>query len=207
MGTDIGGHIECRLRDRASRARDPEFVWRAAIDLDLLYEGRDYDAFGCLFGVRNYANFRPIAGGRGFPKDVSTQVLTRAGKWDSHDPTWVTWAEIAAVNWDEMAPSADQRVHCYRRGPDGSLTYDHKSGWSPKLAAATGYTLDDITSGLIVFREGQEWADGDLVFRAERMSRRDAVPPDGAWWRVWMTMETLADMHGSGNVRLIVWFG
>ena len=57
MGMDISGYVECRawhLHEEGENA-----VWRAAIDLFFLNITRNYDAFGCLFGMRNYANFHP----------------------------------------------------------------------------------------------------------------------------------------------------
>jgi hypothetical protein len=57
LGTDIHGYIEVKLDYDGTL----EEHWQAAINLFWLYEGSDYDAFGCFFGVRNYANFRPIA--------------------------------------------------------------------------------------------------------------------------------------------------
>ena len=100
MGTDISGYIECRERPLRP---DASGTWRAAIDLDLLYGDRDYDAFGCLFGVRNYATFRPLAAGRGLPRDLSDTVRQAAESWEHHDATWISWAEVARVDWDEPA--------------------------------------------------------------------------------------------------------
>jgi hypothetical protein len=37
------------------------------MDLWPLYDQTDYAAFGCLFGVRNYAGFQPLAPDRGLP--------------------------------------------------------------------------------------------------------------------------------------------
>jgi hypothetical protein len=66
MGTDISGFLEYRAPQD-----DQEPTWYTAHDLSSLYGGRHYDAFGCLFGVRNYANFRPLAACRGLPASIS----------------------------------------------------------------------------------------------------------------------------------------
>ncbi|MFE7237713.1 hypothetical protein [Streptomyces sp. NPDC057580] len=76
MGTDIYGFIECR----ASWHEKGE-PWSAAVDFDLLYMGRSYDAFGCLLGVRNRADFRPLAADRGLPEHVCDRVR-RIGRAD-----------------------------------------------------------------------------------------------------------------------------
>src|SRR5450755_2279415 len=68
MGTDITGYIEVKFEWNE--------YWQAAIDLFWLYEGQ-YDSFACLFGVRNYAGFRPLAQDRGLPFDISPEVKQR----------------------------------------------------------------------------------------------------------------------------------
>jgi hypothetical protein len=184
MGCDIHGFVECRVTYGTLDEEDTG--WHAAIDLDLLYGGRDYDAFGCLFGVRNYAGFRPLAGERGLPDDVSAQTQNAYEEWspDGHSPSWISWAELARVDWNEPADAVDERVHEYRLTPG--------QGWV--LAGKS-------------FRDGQRRPEGsDRLCRVVRMVRRDAVPEDGEWAPVWTIMRALADIHGSENVRLVVWF-
>lgn len=203
MGTDISGYIECRERPLRPDASGP---WRAAMDLDLLYDDRHYDAFGCLFGVRNYATFRPLAAGRGLPRDLSDTVRQAAESWEHHDATWISWAEVARVDWDEPAEGADQRMRQYLRRPDGTLEPMGKSLWGPRLMEATGASYEDVLEGRVRWSEGQEFELGDTVFRAATLRRRDVVPPDGAWRRVWRVMETLAERTSPDDVRLVVWF-
>ncbi|MGI5323441.1 hypothetical protein [Actinomadura nitritigenes] len=203
MGTDISGYIECRERPLRPDASRP---WRAAIDLDLLYGDRHYDAFGCLFGVRNYASFRPLAAGRGLPEDLSDAVRQAAESWEHHDATWISWAEVARVDWDEPAESADQRLRQYLRRADGTLEPMGKSLWGPSLMEATGASYEDVLEGRVRWSEGQEFELGDLVFRAVTLRRRDVVPPDGSWRHVWRVMETLAERTAPDDVRLVVWF-
>ncbi len=61
MGIDIHGFIE--VRPWASWPDLPsEVPWEAAARLDCLNITRDYDAFGCLFGVMNFAGFLSNSG-------------------------------------------------------------------------------------------------------------------------------------------------
>ncbi len=203
MGTDISGFIEHRGPAAPPAERH---TWQAAIELDQLYDARHYDAFGCLFGVRNYARFRPLAAGRGLPEDLSPTAREAARRWRHHDATWISWAEVAAVDWDEPAQAPDLRLHQYRRQADGGLTYQGKSLWSPKLTEATGIPREDFLNGRIDWETDQEFVLDDLVFRAEIQRRRDAVPPDGNWKPVWQTMRSLAEQAGPDDVRLVVWF-
>lgn len=110
MGADIHGFIECR-----ARWTDPEGAWSAAVDLDLLYLGRNYDAFGCLFGVRNHAGFVPLAAERGLPESLSEAARTDFDEWGAtaHSPSWIGWNELKCVDWDELSETTDRRIHEY----------------------------------------------------------------------------------------------
>ncbi|CAM5648147.1 hypothetical protein [Streptomyces sp. KS_5] len=105
MSTDVSGMIECRPGARIWGEDDEDAIWHEAIDLFVLNTGNAYDALACLFGVRNSFGFRPPAEERGLPEDVSDRVRQRfhAGGWGEHNwgTTWVSWAELTALDWDE----------------------------------------------------------------------------------------------------------
>lgn len=67
-----------------------------------------YD-LACLFGVRNSFGFRPVAEDPGFPDDasvgLSSDYAVYAGPGDTFGTTWVTWAEVTAVDWQETDSS------------------------------------------------------------------------------------------------------
>ncbi|MGW5639759.1 hypothetical protein [Streptomyces sp. NPDC003832] len=114
MSTDISGYVEVRssVVDMSEPDDDEPFLrWHPAMSLRQLYHGRSYAAFGCLFGVRG-RGFEPLAPGRGFPPDASraTARAFAAEGEDAHSPSWITWAELAAADWDE------------RRRPEPALT-------------------------------------------------------------------------------------
>jgi hypothetical protein len=57
----------------------------------------------------NFAGFEPVAAERGLPGDVAPQTAELAARWPYFSPTWVSWAEIAAVDWSlptDLGPSA-----------------------------------------------------------------------------------------------------
>ncbi|MFE1963245.1 hypothetical protein [Streptomyces sp. NPDC059479] len=202
MGTDISGFVECRAWHLHEEGEDS--VWRAAIDLFFLNIDKDYDAFGCLFGVRNYANFRPLAADRGLPADASETVRAELDRFAHHSTTWITWAELKEVDWDEPAEKADSRLHEYRQTAHG-LRLVGKAAWSPRFAEAVG--LPEQARGQAQeWPEGSEWLIGDTLYRSVKICRRDAVPETGGWKPVWTVMEALASRHGDENVRLVVWF-
>ncbi|WP_330295257.1 hypothetical protein [Streptomyces sp. NBC_00503] len=205
MGTDIHGFVEC-----VDGEGEP---WVAAIDISLLYHGRNYDAFGCLFGMRNFAGFRPLAEDRGIPEDASEGVRAEFAEWryDGHSATWIGWAELKRVDWSEPAEQVDARIHQYRRTPDGWVM-SGKSAWDGRVAEVTGLSIERDPGRLFRYEahdwpEGTEWPDGDdLLYRVGRLTRRDAVALDGEWKPLWTVMETLAGLYGDENVRLTVWF-
>ena len=102
MGCDITGWVE--FSDTTPNRRHAEGAqWWAIISAGLVL-GRNYALFGSLFGVRNELGFIPVAADRGLPSDLSERA-GRDGTWEEYySHTWVTWEELAAVDWDEEAP-------------------------------------------------------------------------------------------------------
>ncbi|MFD9870954.1 hypothetical protein ACFXI8_09250 [Streptomyces niveus] len=109
MSTDVSGMIECRPGARLWGPDDEDSVWVAGIDLFLLNRGNAYDGLACLFGVRNSFGFRPVAEDCGFPDDASDGLrgdfAAYGGPEDVFGTTWLTGAELAAVDWQETDTS------------------------------------------------------------------------------------------------------
>jgi hypothetical protein len=204
MGVDIYGVVECRLLG-VDPAHEGE-SWLSVIDLDLLYAERDYDAFGCLFGVQNYAHFRPVAAERGLPEEVSGAVRGQIARRDAFGVTWVTWTELKAIDWNEPAEYPDSRIHIYERREHGELVYEQKSAWNREFAKVVGHTIAEGVEGDRWWPESQEWEIGGKVYRSERLRRRDAVSESSHWQFVFKVMEALALRFGDDGVRLVVWF-
>jgi hypothetical protein len=205
MGVDISGVIECR--PEFSFLPDPDVTWEYAIALGQLYCGRNYDAFGCLFGVQNFAGFEPVAAERGIPADAAERTRKEARGIQQQPPfsaSWIGWDEIATIDWDECAARPDTRLHRYRRGEDGEWQMTSKAGMDPVFARHVG--LSPAEAAERSWPAGSEWLIGDRIYRSEVLSRRDALPAGSDWEPVWAVMNTLAGLHGSSNVRLVVWF-
>ncbi|MEV8456802.1 hypothetical protein AB0467_22810 [Streptomyces sp. NPDC052095] len=205
MGTDMYGFIECRW-DRWLDEDDRS--WVGAIDLVHLYNGRSYAAFGALFGVRDTTSFRPLADHRGLPSDVSRETRAAFGPSSSDvcGASWITWAELAAADGEEVAYEVDDCVHEYRRSPDGTWEMHGRNSGLTRFAELSGITDHHaLHHAGSVYAEGTEWPDGDRLFRIGRLRRKHAVP-DSDWGAVWSVMRTLANLHGDEGVRLVVWF-
>ncbi|GAA3205183.1 hypothetical protein [Nonomuraea roseoviolacea] len=207
MGTDIHGFIECRAWTRGLDFG--ETAWCAAISLEMLSAGREYAAFDCLFGVRSSGDWQPIAADRGLPQDASETTRAGLAEWGdaAFGVTWLTWNEVAAIDWDEPALHPTN-VAQYRQLSDQRLELVHRSVWSRRFARASGVNTLAVDPGqvAVLWDEGTEWRDGDAVFRVERLTRRHAVPSDSHWQGVWTVMRTLAHVHGNDAVRLVAWF-
>ncbi|RAQ97019.1 hypothetical protein [Thermogemmatispora tikiterensis] len=202
MGVDITGWIECRQFFLLESETTP---WQPAISLGFLFHDRNYDAFGCLFGVKNYANFRPVAQGRGLPGDVSPEVQAEYERWsdEAFGTSWISWAEIKAIDWEEPAELPDARIHRYRRAEDGSLIFDGKAGWDKDFAEAVGHSLIEGVLGACTWPEGQEWEIKGKIYRSVRLRRKDTR---ASWEVTFSVMEALARHYGDDGVRMIVWF-
>ncbi|MEU0271975.1 hypothetical protein [Streptomyces sp. NPDC006307] len=203
MGTDIHGFIECH---RDYRNHEADSFWHATIDVDHLKVPRNYDAFGCLFGVRDNGQFRPVAPVRGLPADASNRVREGQETTAGRSASWVGWSEIKRVDWDEESAWHDAYVHEYSRDPRGGWQFLQRHYSTPqRFIDLCGQPAHLARRPDEHFPEGSQWVDGDVLYRVERLRRRDAVPDD-EWGPVWTVMRTLADLHGDDNVRLVVWF-
>jgi hypothetical protein len=91
-------------------------AWYAVINAGQLLE-QSYHTFGSLFGVRDRSRFSPIAAHRGLPDDASETVIEEGGtppdgkNWSAyHSHTWISWAELKAVNWAEIEDAPGELV-------------------------------------------------------------------------------------------------
>ncbi|MFE0631337.1 hypothetical protein ACFW3D_30820 [Streptomyces sp. NPDC058864] len=203
MGKDIRGFVECH---RDYRDHEEDSFWHATIALDHLKVPRNYDAFGCLFGVCDNEQFLPIAPLRGLPVDASNRVRAGQEATAGRSAGWVSWAEIKRVDWDEESARPDDRIHEYFREPQGDWQFAQRHVSAPRrFIDLCGQPAHIAARPGEHFPAGSQWVDGDRMFRVDRLRRRDAVPDD-EWGPVWTVMRTLADLHGDDDVRLVVWF-
>lgn len=83
MGCDIHMHVECKH----------DGVWkRHNVEI---YDGRDYELFGILAGVRGILT--PISYPKGLPVDVSNEVLQDHDFWEDsgrHSASWLTFDDV-----------------------------------------------------------------------------------------------------------------
>lgn len=115
MGCDIHSYVEYRDKTtglwKMVRIYVP-YRWEPErLDLVEPFNGRNYELFAILAGVRGLA--QPIAEPRGIPRDVSNGVLR---KWEkdkewNHTPSWLTLAELCVASKDKKTYNKDERSY------------------------------------------------------------------------------------------------
>ncbi len=183
MGTDIHGYIEIRQDDGTWATRD---------DISE-HVGRNYEMFGLLFDVRNYANYIPIAPFRGIPLDVSDAFRSTRWEDDAHSDSWITYQEIAAIDWEHgQAPLAGQRISVRHVGASSPFM---------EFLGGSGLSEEDyatLSRGETITRNG-------VSYCREVHTYNDALSSD--WFRLFERMKELSIQYGGPDrVRLVVWF-
>jgi hypothetical protein len=179
MGCDIHAWLEIRNDNQWSTPDNK------ALDLD-----RAYDTFGLFFGVRNHANFSPVAERRGFPRDASALVCQDYQTWsdDAHSASWLTWADVESMDREQSL--LDAPIHEY----DAAGRYLGTCAESSRLPPPEYMAL---ARGETVTKDGHR-------FRREHVQALDTLST--AWRATLDRMQALAADYGAGNVRLVVWF-
>lgn len=197
MGCDIHGFVEL---DKRGHGDDERSWWVAAGNL-FGFVGRSYDSFGCLFGVRNYANFDPVAPDRGIPEHASRTVEEDYESWgvDAHSASFLTFEEMLAIDWQETAESPDERYSILDENQEPTGT---KFGLGP-----ASWWTEVVKDNKAAIEAGEPVAhpDGDNYIQRRTPTREEAL--SGAWdWLLDDYMGLLADRFGAENVRMVVWF-
>lgn len=206
MSTDIHGGIEFRHPGVDTGFYDGE-PWVAAMDIWPLYDETDYAAFGCLFGVRNYAGFPPLAPDRGLPADLSSgmrsQLESGVGAGGLHGATWVSWAELASM--DRATPPGDHIGRLtWRTKSLPSTAHRHlvSDAWPPEALAAVGVPPPDWARTT----ERVEWTTDEVMCVYEPLTVGAVLGPSTHWPHVFAVMKALAGRFGDDGVRLVVAF-
>lgn len=190
MGVNMYGWVEVKISYREN--------WDGIIKIDELTY-RWSDIFGSLFGVRNFTKMKPIAASRGLPLGLSKDAMRDSqGGYYEYAYTWISWAEIKAIDWDEESEDYTDIIHMYTRDKDGNLSYE--GGYSN---SSTWPTRDAWPKG----QESQPIEEGDTVYKLAKFKRSQAKPnPETSWGVLFTMMGSLAAIYGDENVRLVAWF-
>jgi hypothetical protein len=149
MGCDIHLFVEHEAYDweKVYRPVKDERGW---VENYYGYEGRNYDLFAILAGVRRDEP-KPIAEPRGLPEDVSADVKRASEEWDSdgHTHSWYSLAELLAFDWDKPFTAEERWVDATAYDSWDKKGYPPSScGWaSHSLALTEGEYADLKGSG------------------------------------------------------------
>lgn len=189
MSTMMRGLIE---------VRKPDGTWGVAIfDAGELATGQSYDAYACLFGVRNYAQFKPVVGNRrGLPKDVSDKVSDFVDICDGYMFSWITYGEVLSIDKEELNEGDDQRADVWVKDHEG------------KLIGFLGDIIQEFNEFKLmkekVEAKGEvEIGGGRVAFLKKKIKRGEVL---GLYDEIFKAMADLSETHGADGVRLIVAF-
>ncbi|MFJ4188816.1 hypothetical protein [Kitasatospora sp. NPDC089509] len=206
MSTDIYGGIEYRHPGVGGDYYEGE-PWIATLDLWPLYDQVDYAAFGCLFGVRNNAGFRPLAAGRGLPEDVSSRLREQLEPWLSNgglvEASWVTWAELAGLDPTTRSERFAGRLSWSTASPGRTSQRYVPADWPAEVTDQLGAP----PHGLAQAESPVEWTAGEYRCRYEPLTVGTVLGEGTGWPHVFAVMKALADRFGDEAVRLVVAFG
>jgi len=186
MTTDVNGWVEWRWNEA-----DDE--WTGVIKIGMIVAG-NYDMYGCLFGVRNYTGFRPVAYNRGLPTNASDETKAEYTQYgtEAFSPSWIAWPEIAAIDWSEEA--LDYRVYHYKRYDNGQVVYQQM-----KSLTRNHPRFEDMYEGMM-------WEEGDTVYKVQSIRKQTILDILPGWQLIFEMMAVMAMRYGNENVRLVVWF-
>ncbi|MFF0185548.1 hypothetical protein [Streptomyces sp. NPDC005244] len=206
MSTDIHGGIEFRHPGAGTDYYDGE-PWVAAMDLWPLYDETDYAAFGCLFGVRGQAGFRPLAAGRGLPADLSAGVRAQLGTGTEsnglHGASWVNWAELAAIDLTTPSDHFIGRLSWHTRSLPSTMNQQCVSeARLPEFRSASDAPPTDLREAT----GSVEWTTDELTYRDEPLTVGAVLGHETHWPHVFAVMKELAGRFGDDGVRLVVAF-
>ncbi len=202
MGWDIYGCIEYQPEVELDAVS--ALPWRVAIELSEVYDERDYDAFGSLFGLKNHTGLKPLAADRGLPPNASNKAIRLCDGLEHY--SWISWEEMNAIDWQEQGTEPDKRLRAFKRDEEGNLELISAAAWNAEIAEVINFSLEEAIEGTVTWPIGAEWDLGNgLIYRALLRTRRDTICEEN-WKPVWDTMEELSDKYGDSHVRLLVGF-
>jgi len=175
MGCDIHGWMETKH----GGSNNVKVWWNQELEVP---RDRNYDFFGILADVRNYAGAKPISEPKGVPSDVSEEVKEEIEHWgaDGHSYSYVTLKEFDDYDWE--SESIDGRISTIRKSTGeelGKALYDYRQDLSKE-------ELDKI----------------DVEFKHLKRKAKDLLSPK---WKAYIElMQTYSS--NPENVRIVFWF-
>lgn len=209
MGSDIHGWLE--VGGDLDGDGTVEY-WQAAVNLGTVVN-RSYGFFGSMFGVRNYANFEPVAADRGLPEHLSRTVERtfpdrEASDGDYHSHTWlgyderIDWWQTARIDQPERYGRYewDRATRTHKYTLDGELLEQNVS-----LSYSDGGNVLSDEQFETLKRE-RRVAAGGCRYESYPMTRYEAAI--GNWYPLvrWAQFFEHRKHYEPDEIRFVVWF-
>jgi hypothetical protein len=117
MGCDIHPYAERKTAGRYELIHDATFKSGHSP-----FDWREYGMFGFLADVRNYSGVPPISQPRGIPANVSGGVADEIEMYEGHSASWLSVAELLAVDYDQTIEDLRVTVQVWHNAWDGGST-------------------------------------------------------------------------------------
>lgn len=137
MGCDIYLYVE--HYNKESKRWENLFLYKKSSEGEFLpvdiYDGRDYDLFGLLAGVRSIID--PFVFPRGVPDDMSCEVSKAYGDGQYyHTPTWYDYCELQA--YERMMVNSCKEIAKF----DDDVEYDDEDDTNSLRKRLDGFMND-----------------------------------------------------------------
>lgn len=138
MGCDIHIYVETLDGDRWKYFADGQFIEGSSP-----FDWRSYSMYGFLAGVRNYSAIKPICEPKGFPENASEFVEREFEGWWGHSTSWLTLAELLAVDYESTVEDRRCTVEVYPGFFDGGATCEPGQGTKETIREFLGAAFFD----------------------------------------------------------------
>lgn len=147
MACDIHSYVEYRDKTTSQWKMVRIYVpyrWEPErLDLVEPYNGRNYDLFAMLAGVRGCST--PIAQPRGIPQDASDGVRREYESVEDwvHTPSWLTLAELRVASKDKKTYDKDERSYLKALINGIDFMLDASCRWADDIDVRTIFWFDN----------------------------------------------------------------
>lgn len=215
MGCDIHCYAEVKTNNKWKKVgsifKNPWYIWYKDNNkevpknekefTDSPYDGRNYNLFSILAGVRNDYNILPISNPKGLPNDISNEVRGKYSVWedDGHSASWLTTKELKEYDWKNKTANYSGwfSIKDYVKFKNGEDNF----GYGKDVGGAMVVKISQEEADLMLYKNNFdknksyyvycEWIES--CYESSRFFVDDTIP-------------TLEKLGNPEDVRIVFWF-